>query len=97
MRFRALIITRKKLILIIAASAVTALIGAAEAMCDFKPEPDAEMYRAVLEEGMGTRERRAPDLGAALKRVLGFDMREPATIIDDYAGVDLRALPERLA
>ncbi len=82
MRFRAVIITRKKLITIIAASVLTAAIGAAEAVSDYKPPEEHEAYGAVLEEGMGIRKNSIADIRGALGRLLGFDLDRPETILD---------------
>ncbi len=86
MKFRAFIITRKKLITIITAAAVTAAIGTAEAVSDFKPVSDDGVYRAVLEEGMGVRKQRRKSLGEMIKNALGFDIKQPETILDVYTG-----------
>ena len=86
MKFRAFIITRKKLITIITAAAVTAAIGTAEAVSDFKPVSADGVYRAVLEEGMGVRKQRRKSLGEMIKNALGFDIKQPETILDVYTG-----------
>ena len=92
MKFRAVIITRKKLITIIVASAATAAIGFAEAMSDFTPPAEHASYRAMLEEGIGANAFEKPDVRKMAAKLLGFDVTEPETIMDayvnDYGGED---------
>lgn len=84
MKFRAVIITRKKLITIIAASIATAAIGVAEAVSDFAPPAENEAYRTMIAEGIGAEEFKKPDFRMMVKKLLGFDITEPETILNGY-------------
>ena len=84
MKFRAVIITRKKLITIIAASAVTAAIGVAEAVSDIRPPEEHAYYRAMIAEGIGAETFKKPDFKMMVNKLLGFDITKPETIMDAY-------------
>lgn len=91
MKFKTVIITRKKIaaaLICIGAAAVCGLavklIGTSEeAVAVFKNEAPA--YEDILSEGLPTEDEEDFDLKKIITKIVGFDFEEPQTIIDNYS------------
>lgn len=91
MKFKTIVITKKKLILT-AAAILLALSGAAAVK--FIPDKtvsvfnsDNELYKEILSEGLPDSREKKFSLKDTLGKLLGFDIDSPETIIGEYSPV----------
>lgn len=90
MRFKTIVITRKRLLLIISLIVVTA---AAAAAVKFIPKrtvtvfSDGVPYEKILSEGLPDIEEKTFDLKKIAGDILGFNVNDPRTIIEEYSSV----------
>ncbi|MCC8169741.1 MAG: stage II sporulation protein P [Oscillospiraceae bacterium] len=90
MRFKTIIITRKKVIFTLICTGVTAVCGITAAVVRtsgkaaevFKSEDT--VYEDILSEGLPTEDDEF-DLKNAVNKILGFNLDEPQTIIEEYS------------
>lgn len=91
MRFKTIIITRKKIAAILICAGTAAVFGlmagriwtSEETVAAFKSEaPD---YEEILAEGLPTEDEDNFDLKNLASKILGFDFDEPQTIIENYS------------
>ena len=87
MKFKAVVITRKKLITALLLSAMTAAVAVAEAAVNITPKLSSGAYDKIINSALVT-DGEKRDVKKTIASVLGFDISKPETIIDEYAGTD---------
>lgn len=87
MKFKAVVVTRKKLIIAAISCAVIAATGVFEATTRVNVKLSDDTYSSIISSAVGEGARK-PDFKEMLKVFLGFDIERPETIIDGYMGID---------
>ncbi|MCH5210029.1 MAG: stage II sporulation protein P [Oscillospiraceae bacterium] len=91
MKFKTIVITRKKIrlcfsvLLSFAICAAVAFIVAKRPVAVFKVNDD--IYKEILSEGLPDNGKKSPDLKAVINAILGFDIDRGETIISEYMSV----------
>lgn len=90
MKFKAIVVTKKKILLFAAISVCTAACAAAALMSErtvnvFKTQDKA--YEEILAEGLPDSSEKSFDIKSLISKLLGFDIDEPETIISEYSTV----------
>lgn len=98
MKFKAIVVTKKKIFLF-AAILVCAVVGAAGAA--LAPERTAGVfnvqdnaYEEILAEGLPDNSEKSFDVKKLINKLLGFDIDEPETIISEYSTIFDGTTPE---
>lgn len=85
MKFKAVVITRKKIIITILFCVAVGIIGVTEAKLDMSAALGGDTYSRIINSAIGGGAPK-PDFSALLTSFLGFDIRNPETIVENYTG-----------
>ena len=86
MKFRAVVITKKRLVTALVSAVIVTAIGISEARYDIKYPISEDICYNMIDIGVGEGREHKPNLKNALKRLLGFSLDDPKTIIDKSMG-----------
>ncbi len=84
MKFRAVVVTKKRLVTALASAVIIAATGISGAKSDIKYPINGDMCYNMIDAGVG--QGRKINIRSGLKRLLGFDIYDPKTIIDKAMG-----------
>lgn len=89
MKFHTVIITKNTLIVALISAIAVTFIGIFEAVSEIKTEYSPDAYKNIIDEGAGTDTKTVERGLEILKKIIGFDINEPQTIVKKFSGTDI--------